>query len=478
VTGILDALARDATLVDSRGGVRLGELLAEVEVRAAALAERFGRGERLAVVATPTRGFLVALLAVMRAGTVAVVLSPLHPPIEAGASCDRARVRAIVAHDDVASFARALAPRPVLSLESLHGRGDPPMPVASDDALLLFTSGTTAAPKGVRITHGNLLAHARVLHEAWAFGPDDRLIHALPLHHLHGLGTALLTALAASATVELLPRFEPAIVLDAIAAVPSGAVWMAVPTTIARLARAAHDTPSRTWIDGLSRLRLVTNGSAGLPRPVGDRFEALCGLRPLERFGMTECGVATTQPLAGRRVPGSSGFPVTGMEVRIVDDQIFVRGPGVFPGYDGEATAFEDGWFATGDAGDLGPDGLIVRGRLSVDVLKSGGYKISALEIEAAIREHEHVEDVAVVGLPDEEWGDRVVAAIVLRAAVDPDALRAFLRERLAPYKIPKELVFRASLPRNTIGKVVKPALIAELLDQGQFGATRPSVPV
>jgi malonyl-CoA/methylmalonyl-CoA synthetase len=224
----------------------------------------------------------------------------------------------------------------------------------------------------------------------------------------------------------------------------------------------------------------VTNGSAGLPRPVGDRFEALCGLRPLERFGMTECGVATTQQLlpdARLRVPGSSGFPVTGMEVAVVDDQIFVRGPGVFPGYDrGVGSADDqsggpaaDGWFATGDAGELGPAGLVVRGRMSVDVLKSGGYKISALEIEAAIREHEEVEEVAVVGLPDEEWGDRVVAAIVPREGprqgrlLDPEVLRAFLRDRLAPYKIPKSFVLRASLPRNTIGKVVKPALIAEL---------------
>ncbi len=463
MSGILSALSPDATLVDERGAVGLGALLAEVERRAAGLARRFAPGQRLAVVATPSRGFFVALLAVMRARTTAVVLSPLHPPHEADAACARARVVAAIVHEDAAAFAAGLSVEAV-ALESLFALGDPPAPALEDDALVLFTSGTTAAPKGARLTHGNLLAHARVVHEAWALSGDDHLVHALPLHHLHGLGTAALTALAAGATVELLPKFEPARVLRAIASSARLPVWMAVPTTLARLTAAARTEEHRAARTALGRLRLVTNGSAGLPKPVGDRFEALSGLRPLERFGMTECGVATTQPIVGRRVPGSSGFPVTGMDVRVRDDQIFVRGPGVFAGYDGLPSALEDGWFPTGDAGELGPDGLVVRGRISVDVLKSGGYKLSALEIEAAIREHAAVEDVAVVGLPDEEWGDRVVAAIVPQGDLDVGELRAFLRDRLAPYKIPKQLLLRATLPRNGIGKVVKPALVAELV--------------
>ncbi|MBI2388675.1 MAG: AMP-binding protein [Deltaproteobacteria bacterium] len=482
---ILEALAHAprATLVDARGAVSLGELFAEAEVRAAGLCARFGplRGRRLAVFATPTRGFLVALLAIMRAGGTAVVTSTIHPAAEAGAACDRAGVLAIVAHADALEAARALSPRPIVELASLRAAGDPTPPVGSDDALLLFTSGTTAAPKGARITHDNLLAHARVLHEAWRWRPEDRLIHALPLHHLHGLGTALLTALAASATVELVPRFEPRAVLEAIASSPTPAVWMAVPTTIARVTAACDDARLRR---GLAALRLVTNGSAGLPRSVSDRFFAIAGHRPLERFGMTECGVATTQPLDGRRVVGSSGFAVPGMEVRVVDEEIQVRGAGVFPGYDssgpaarrrwGADASFDaEGWFKTGDAGALGPDGLIVHGRISVDVLKSGGYKLSALEIEAAIREHDAVDEVAVVGIPDEEWGDRVTAVIVARAEIDVDEVRAFLRERLAPYKIPKTFVLRDALPKNTIGKVTKPALIAELTHGRPTGARR-----
>lgn len=385
------------------------------------------------MLAAPTREFLISILAVMWSGATAVVLSPMHTAAERDAACLRAKVDFILTTNE-------------------EGSGAPPLPDPSSDALILFTSGTTAAPKGARLTHRNLLAHARVLHEAWRWSPNDHLVHALPLHHLHGLGTALFTALAAGACVELLPRFEPSLVLSTIR---EGSVWMAVPTTIARVVA----TPGA---ERLSALRLTTNGSAGLPRVLSDRFEELAGVRPLERFGMTEVGVVTTQLLDGPRTPGNCGSAVTGMEVRIVDDEIQVRGEGVFPGYVGEAPI--EGWFRTGDAGVLNERGeLFVKGRLSVDVLKSAGYKISALEIEAAIREHPAVEDVAVVGVPDVEWGDRVTAVVVARGPLSIDALRAFLRERLAPYKIPKAFELRSELPRNSIGKVVKPALIDEL---------------
>ncbi len=211
----------------------------------------------------------------------------------------------------------------------------------------------------------------------------------------------------------------------------------------------------------------MTNGSAALPRVHAERFRELAGDYPLERFGMTEVGVVTTQAIDGPRIPGIAGRAVPGMEVRIVDDEIQVRGAGVFPGYDdANEGVFVDGWFRTGDSGALDDDGnLTVHGRISVDVLKSGGYKLSALEIENAIREFPGVEDVAVVGVPDEEWGD-LVTSVIVGSDVDLESLRGFLRERLAPYKIPKRFVLRDSLPRNSIGKVTKPALIASLKKQ------------
>lgn len=462
---LLASIARSgARIVEEGREIPIAHVLDEADRVAAGIASRgLGRGARVAVLAEPSARFVARVLGGLRASATLVVLSPTSPPPEREAVRARARV-ALLVDDSVRGALR-----------------DPTPPSAGDDALLLFTSGTTAAPKGARLTHANLGAHARVLHDAWRFGPADRLIHALPLHHLHGLGTSLLTALAAGATVELLPRFEPGLVWEAIARAPSGAVWMAVPTTIARMASAfdaADPATQSRFRAGAARLRLVTNGSAGLPPKTAERWRRIAGASPLERFGMTEIGVATTAPIDGPRVPGVSGRAVPGMELRIVDEagsvvspgvegEIEVRGPGVFPGYDdADATraALRDGWFRTGDAGVLDARGdLVVRGRLSVDVLKSGGFKLSALEIEAAIREHPAIDDVAVVGLPDPEWGDLVTAAIVLRHETSLDALRAFLRERIAPYKVPKRFVVRDALPRNGIGKVVKPALVAEL---------------
>jgi malonyl-CoA/methylmalonyl-CoA synthetase len=388
---------------------------------------------RVPILASPTWEFVRELESVWRSGSCAVVLSPLHTMAERDAMWSAARERS---HEG--------------------------------DALVLFTSGTTAMPKAARLTHETLRAHSAVLHEAWRWSASDRLVHALPLHHLHGLGTALLTAKWAGAEIDLLPRFEPTAVWEAIG---RATVYMGVPTTYAKLLRAFEEADAATrarWEKGARALRLATNGSAAIPASIARRWEAIAGAPPLERFGMTEVGVVTTQSIDGPRVPGNSGRPVTGMEVRIgPEDEIEVRGAGVFPGYDDEAitrASFRDGWFRTGDAGSIDANGdLFVHGRLSVDVLKSGGYKLSALEIEAAIREHPAVEEVAVVGLPDEEWGDLVTAAIVPRGELDLDALRAFLRERLAPYKLPRRFVVRASLPRNSIGKVVKPTLIAEL---------------
>jgi len=442
---ILEALARASTgsIIDGEGRIGLDPLLSRSRALAAYLRARGLR--RVGVMAAPNREFVIALLGVMWSGATAVVLSPLHPRAELDAAIARARVELVL--DDLAG---------------LSAHGDPAFPAADGDALILFTSGTTAAPKAARLTHANLWAHSRVLHEAWRWSPDDRLLHALPLHHLHGLGTAMLTALSAGATCELLPRFDPQLVLDV---ATRCTVWMAVPTTIARVLHKLTQI-SVSLCSPLSGLRLVTNGSAALPRVHAERFKQLAGEYPLERFGMTEVGVVTSQPFDGPRVPGVAGRAVQGMEVRVVDDELQVRGPGVFPGYDDEEAtraSFVDGWFRTGDSGSLDEHGdLVVHGRISVDVLKSGGYKLSALEIEHALREHPDVVDVAVVGVPDDEWGE-LVTAVVVPQSIDVDDLRAFLRERLAPYKIPKRFLPTDALPRNSIGKVTKPTLIEEL---------------
>ena len=452
-------------------------------------------GRRVMILASPGAAWVEAFLGVLCAGGVALPLSPLYPDAELVWFAGDAEADLLVVSDDLAPRAAALAHgRRVLTLSRLgaEAAGDDTAalatssavaPFGSDTALLLYTSGTTGKPKGAMITHDNLATQARLLREAWGFSPDDALLHALPLHHLHGLGISLMTALLAGARSRMLPRFEAARVWDELAGVT---VWMAVPTMYQKLFEAfdAADAATRPRRSEAARaLRLATSGSAALPVTLAERWRAVTGAIPLERFGMTEIGVGMTNPLAiaGRR-PGYVGRPLPTVELRLVDDagqetvtgpgEAWIRGPSVFPGYwrreKASAEAFTDGWFRTGDVAERAADGAVrLLGRTSVDILKSGGYKLSALEIEEALREHEAIAEVSVVGVPDETWGERVVAVVVARAGraaeCATDAVRAFARARLAPYKIPRQVVVVEALPRNAVGKVTKPALVADL---------------
>jgi malonyl-CoA/methylmalonyl-CoA synthetase len=304
----------------------------------------------------------------------------------------------------------------------------------------------------------------------------------LPLHHLHGVLNALCSALWSGACCELLPRFEPERVWARLVAPDGPTLFMAVPTIYAKLAQHwdESDPAERAQMSaGCARLRLMVSGSAALPVSMLERWRALSGHTLLERYGMTEFGMGLGNPLHGERRAGSVGTPFPGIEVRLVDEagrdvpddepgQIQVRGPGVFREYFGKpaatADAFTpDGWFKTGDVAQRSSGGFRILGRESVDILKTGGYKVSALEIEEALREHPAIAECAVVGVEDLEWGQRVGAAVVLHpgASLDLPALRAFCKERLAPYKAPSLLVVLAALPKNAMGKVQKPALSA-----------------
>jgi malonyl-CoA/methylmalonyl-CoA synthetase len=342
------------------------------------------------------------------------------------------------------------------------------------------------------ITHANLAVQGELLREAWGYRDDDTLLHALPLHHLHGIGISLLTSLLAGARSRMLPRFDAHRVWEVFAA-GGVTVWMAVPTMYQKLLEAfeAADAPTQArWAAGARRLRLCTSGSAALPVTLAARWGGLAGAVPLERFGMTEIGVGASNPLdpAGRR-PGSVGPPLPTVETRLVDEagldleagpgELLVRGPRVFAGYwqreEATRAAFAaGGWFRTGDLAVRSADGYVrLLGRTSVDILKSGGYKLSALEIEEALRDCSAVAEVAVVGVPDETWGDRVVAVVVPapgRAAdCATEPLRAWARDRLPPYKIPREVRVVSALPRNALGKVVKPDLV-KALGAGEIG--------
>ena len=450
-------------------------------------------GERVAIMACPSAAFVEAFYGVLLAGGCVVVLSPLHPAPETRYFCDDAEVRTVLVSADLRALAVPLmATCEVRDLELPTASGaafvDPP-PLAEDaPALQLYTSGTTGKPKGAVITHANLAVQQQLVGEAWGFAETDTLLHALPLHHMHGVAIALLTALAAGATTRL-TTFDAPMLWDAMSA---ATVFMGVPAMYHRLFvafDAADDETRARWSENAKQLRLATSGSAALPVTLATRWQTITGRIPLERFGMTEIGVGITNVLHGERYPGCVGFPLPTVETRIVGDdgraaemgELWIRGPSVFAGYHrreletGSAFAPDpDGgaaWFKTGDTvtrdGSAGtPAPFKILGRTSVDILKSGGYKLSALEIEEVLREHPAVGEVAVIGLPDEAWGERVVACVVRSASGPPcDAavLRAFARERLAAYKVPKDVLFLDELPKNALGKVVKPVLLAQL---------------
>lgn len=463
-------------------------------------------GRRIVLLAAPGTAWVEAFLGVLLGGGVVLPLSPQYPPSELAWFAADAGADTVILSPELAPRAEELVQgRRVLTTSALAAAAERPAAPAAEavaaigpdeTALLLYTSGTTGKPKGARLTHANLATQAQLLRETWGMGETDALLHALPLHHLHGLSIALLTALLAGARTRMLPRFDARRIWEELERKRS-TVWMAVPTMYQKLLELfdaeAPDTRAR-WAAGAAALRLATSGSAALPVTLAARWEAITSAIPLERFGMTEIGVGMSNPLApeGRR-RGSIGLPLPSVAWRILDDagrdtdtgpgELLIRGPSVFAGYFGReeatAAAFTEGWFRTGDIAERSADGYLrLLGRTSVDILKSGGYKLSALEIEETLRDNPAIAEVAVIGIPDELWGDRVVAVVVpapSRAAeCAPEVLRAWARERLAPYKVPREVVLASALPRNPMGKVVKPELARAVL-AGEIGLSRPS---
>jgi len=320
-----------------------------------------------------------------------------------------------------------------------------------DPALLLYTSGTTGRPKGALLDHGNLLAQARGVVEAWRWRPEDRLVLALPLFHVHGLAIALNGSLVAGGCALLTP-FTPENVIRELQA--GGTMFFGVPAMYQRLAEYLEQNPA-----DLSHVRLFACGSAPLPATLFERCERLLGQAPLERYGITEGGIVVSNPYDGPRQPGRVGYPLPGVEVRLGEaDEVQLKGGQVFSGYwrDPTATAdvFQDGWFRTGDVGEIGADGtLAIRGRLK-ELIISGGYNVYPREVEMVLEQHPAVAQVAVAGLPSERWGEEVTAFVVARTPVESQALIAYARERLSTYKCPREVRFVESIPRNAMGKV------------------------
>jgi malonyl-CoA/methylmalonyl-CoA synthetase len=441
---------------------------------------------RVAFLVTPGCAYAATQRGIWRAGGVAVPLALSHPPSELAYVLADSGARIAVADE---ATAKTLAPvaatagiRFLTTTEALRGAAIPHLPPhigATRRAMIIYTSGTTGRPKGVVSTHATIGAQISSLVEAWAWSPSDRLLLTLPMHHVHGIINGLGCALAVRATCEIRP-FHPEVVWDRLA---SGeiTVFTAVPTMYHRLIAswdAASEGERRRRSAGVQKLRLIMSGSAALPVQMLERWQEISGHTLLERYGMTEIGMALSNPLKGERRAGSVGRPLPGVEVRLVDEsahlvdegapgELEVRGPTVFREYwnrpEETAGSFRDGWFRTGDVAVFEGGMYRLLGRTSVDIIKTGGYKVSALEIEEVLRTHPAIAECAVVGIEDPEWGERVATAVELRPGTDMtlDELQSWAKPQLAPYKVPRALRAVTALPRNAMGKVLKPDVAA-----------------
>ncbi|KAF5860213.1 hypothetical protein ETB97_001856 [Aspergillus alliaceus] len=355
-------------------------------------------------------------------------------------------------------------------------------------ALMIYTSGTTSSPKGCVTTHRNITFQAQCLVKAWKYTPSDHLIHVLPLHHVHGIINGLTASFLSGVTVEMHPKFDPKTIWSRWQDRGSSTMFMAVPTIYSRLVDYFETCIRGTEYEAVARdgaraLRLVVSGSAALPTPIKTKFAEITGQTLLERYGMTEIGMAISCGLeVEKRIDGSVGWPLPGVQVRLTnketgqvveaadeDGQIEIKGDNVFLEYwrRPEATTKEfttDGWFKTGDVARQDASGAyFIQGRASVDLIKSGGFKISALEVERKMLGLDAVQEVAVVGLADEEWGQRVAAVVKQRPGTEPlelQGLRTQLKQEMAPYKIPTILKLVESIERNAMGKVNKKTIV------------------
>ncbi|HEX8317218.1 acyl-CoA synthetase [Longimicrobium sp.] len=448
------------------------------------------REARVAFLAAPGWHYVATQWGIWRAGGIAVPLAVSHPPAELEYVVQDADASIVVADGGFAEVLRPIAERNGRRfVESADALAADPVALPGVDearrAMIVYTSGTTGKPKGVVTTHANLRAQVTTLVQAWEWSADDRTLLVLPLHHVHGIVNVLSCALWSGAACEILPRFDAD---ETWRAIESGrlSLFMAVPTVYNRLITAYDQAPPERqarMAEGCRRMRLMVSGSAALPVQTLERWRQISGHVLLERYGMTEIGMALGNPLRGERRPGFVGLPLPGVAVRLVDDEggeappdtpgeVEIGGPSVFLEYwrrpAATAEAFRDGWFRTGDVAVVEDGYYRLLGRRSVDIIKTGGYKVSALEIEEVLRTHPAIAECAVVGVDDPDWGERICVAVEAAdgSAVALDELQGWARDHLAPYKLPRDLRRVDALPRNAMGKVMKPE-VAKLFAAG-----------
>jgi malonyl-CoA/methylmalonyl-CoA synthetase len=473
------------TRADSRLGLVIGDRswtyleLAGAALEHAALLARTGveRGDRVAVWAQPDLCTAAAMIGNAVAGATTVPLNPKLGSSQLGHifTDSEPKLAFCCERHEVPHEATG-----VPSLRAAYTPDDaslPELPVDDSPLLILYTSGTTGPPKGAVITRRNVAANLDALAEAWEWSERDTVVHSLPLIHAHGLVLGLFGSLRVGGALHHVPRFTPEGIVEALVDPRHEQTMLfAVPTMFHRIAEVAeHDADI---CEALRRPRLLVSGSAGLPLREHERLQTLTGRGVHERYGLTEtlinCGVPASHP----PMPGYVGPALPGVELKLVDEQrreidahddatigeVAVRSDAVFAGYlnRDDATAAvldDDGWFYTGDLATRTEEGAIrILGRRSTDLIKTGGYRVGAGEIEACLLEHPSVREVAIVGVPDDDLGQRIAAFVVLRPSEpeDANALTDFVAERLSPHKRPRTVRFLQELPRNAMGKVQK----------------------
>ncbi|BBZ22272.1 acyl-CoA synthetase [Mycolicibacter hiberniae] len=465
---LLTSLADDGSNAsDIADAVRIGNTLvsrAELSGAGAAVLADLAGVSRVAVSATPTAQTVLAVAGCLLAGVQVVPV-----PADVGAAERQHMLR-----DSGAQAWLGERPEDLAGLPHFAARaGSPQRPVEppeDDTALIIYTSGTTGPPKGVQLSRRALAADLDALAQAWQWSPDDVLVHGLPMYHVHGLVLGLLGSLRVGNRFVHTGKPSP----QAYAAA-GGTLYFGVPTVWSRVVADAGAAAA------LRPARLLVSGSAALPVPVFDALVARTGHAPIERYGATESLITVSTRVDGERRPGWVGLPLHGVQTKLVADdggpvphdgatigRLSVRGPTLFEGYlnrpDATAAAFDaDGWYRTGDVAVIDADGMHrIVGRESVDLIKTGGFRVGAGEIETALLGHPAVSEVAVVGLPDEDLGQRIVAFVVPSpdGAAPPDELIDYVAQQLSVHKRPREVRIVDALPRNAMGKVLKKALL------------------
>ncbi|XP_077419734.1 malonate--CoA ligase ACSF3, mitochondrial isoform X1 [Vanacampus margaritifer] len=475
----------------------------------------FGRleGKPISFLCGNDASYTVAQWAIWMSGGIAVPLYKKHPASELEYIITDSHSALLVAGHNYAKTLEPLAQRlglpcltlpPTSELNTLNSDGQDLEEASTDwkerPAMVIYTSGTTGRPKGVLHTHGSIRAMVKCLVSEWAWSQDDVILHTLPLHHVHGIVNKLLCPLWVGATCVMLPEFHPQKVWEMLLSsrAPLVTVFMAVPTIYSKLIHYYDQHFTQPHVKDFvkavckERIRLMVSGSAALPLPTMQRWKDITGHTLLERYGMTEIGMALSNPLKGPRISGAVGLPLPTVEVRIVmnnttntivegnhretqvrpglngkEGELLVRGPSVFKEYWNKPQATlesftDDGWFKTGDTAVFKDGVYWIMGRTQIDIIKCGGYKISALEVERHLLAHPDIMDVAVIGAPDATWGQKVTAVVQLKEGhnLTLTDLKTWAREHMVPYTIPTGLLLLDQIPRNQMGKVNKKDLL------------------